>query len=84
MAGGSSRWVGLTLTHVVLRLCGDFCAEAQLLGRCEARGIRLLPFSAFYASGEPEATHLILGFGGMTAADIETGISLLAQTMLKL
>lgn len=70
--------------HVVLRLSGDPRAEAQLLGRCEARGIRLLPFSAFYASGEPEATHLVLGFGGMTAADIETGIALLAQIMPKL
>lgn len=67
--------------HVVLQLWGAPCAEAELLGRCEARGIRLLPFSLFHATGEPAATHLLLGFGGMTAGEIEAGIALLAQTI---
>lgn len=67
--------------HVVLRLCGDPCPEAELLRRCEAKSIRLLPFSAFYVADEPDATHLLLGFGGMTASEIEAGTTLLAQTI---
>lgn len=64
--------------HVVLQLPDDNPGEAEIILRAGHNGIRLFPFSAFYVTGEPDATNLLLGFGGMTATGIEEGISLLS------
>src|SRR6185369_12695930 len=65
--------------HVVLQLSDDNPGEAEIIHRAGQKGIGLLPFSHFYVTGEPDSTNLLLGFGGMTAFEIEEGISILSQ-----
>lgn len=65
--------------HVVLRLSDSTDDEAAIIERAVKKGIRLLPFSDFYASGQPTGTTLLLGFGGMAINDIEPGIMALAR-----
>lgn len=65
--------------HVVLQLAGTTLGETEIIERAQQKGIRLFPFSAFFATGEPVSTRLMLGFGGMTADKIEQGIALLSQ-----
>ncbi|HEU0264342.1 MAG TPA: PLP-dependent aminotransferase family protein [Geobacterales bacterium] len=65
--------------HVVLQLPDGNPGETEIIRRAGAAGIQLFPFSAFYASGQPAATNLLLGFGGMTPIDIEEGIARLSQ-----
>ena len=65
--------------HVVLELHEKNAGEAEILRRAAREGINLFPFSATCASGEAPATSLLLGFGGMTAAEIEQGIGLLSR-----
>jgi GntR family transcriptional regulator/MocR family aminotransferase len=65
--------------HVVLELHGNNPGEAAILRRAAHEGINLFPFSATCATGEAAATSILLGFGGMTAAEIEQGIGLLSQ-----
>jgi len=65
--------------HVVLQLLGVNPGEPEIIHRAEQKGIRLFPFSATCATGEPAGTNLLLGFGGMSAAEIEQGITLLSQ-----
>ena len=65
--------------HVVLQLSGDTPGETEIIGRALRKGIRLLPISDFYVTGEPDSTKLLLGFGGMTAGEIEQGIALLSK-----
>ena len=65
--------------HLVLELPPGAPTEAELLERARQRGMNLHPFSAFYAGAAPEGTRLILGFGGLSPADIEAGIALLAE-----
>jgi len=65
--------------HVVLQLHEGNSGEPEIIHRAEQKGIRLFPFSATCATGEPASTNLLLGFGGMSAAEIEQGISLLSQ-----
>ena len=64
--------------HVVLQLPTTSPGEAEIIERARKQGIGLFPFSATCASGEPAATRLLLGFGGMSASEIEQGIALLA------
>lgn len=64
--------------HVVLQLPATSPGEAEIIERARKQGIGLFPFSATCASGEPAATKLLLGFGGMSASEIEQGIALLA------
>lgn len=68
--------------HVVLQLPGVPGREAQIINRAQKKGIHLFPFSKTCASGDTDNTKLILGFGGMTASEIEEGIALLAQVCL--
>jgi GntR family transcriptional regulator/MocR family aminotransferase len=78
--GGKATVVGQGAgLHVVLRLAGPEPGEAEILERALNNGIRIFPFSAFYLDGQPEATMLLLGFGGMIAAEIEQGIKLLSR-----
>ena len=65
--------------HLVLQLHEGDPGESRIIHLAEQRGIRLFPFSATCATGEPAATSLLLGFGGMSAAEIEQGIDLLSQ-----
>ena len=65
--------------HVVLMLSGTILSEAEIIDRARQNGIRLLPFSDFYVTGQPESTTLLLGFGGMNGSEIEKGIALLSQ-----
>jgi GntR family transcriptional regulator/MocR family aminotransferase len=65
--------------HVVLMVPGTSYSEAEILGRAQQKGIRLFPFSAFHVIGQPEATTLLLGFGGMSSSEIERGIAALSQ-----
>lgn len=64
--------------HVVLQLCDGDRGEAEILQRAAQKGINLHPFSAMCAAGMAEGTHLILGFGGMSASEAEQGIKLLS------
>ncbi|MBT0653979.1 PLP-dependent aminotransferase family protein [Geomobilimonas luticola] len=65
--------------HVVLQLHEGHAGEAVIIKRAEREGIRLFPFSATCATDEPASTNLLLGFGGMAAAEIERGIGLLSR-----
>ncbi|QWV94288.1 PLP-dependent aminotransferase family protein [Geomonas oryzisoli] len=65
--------------HVVIRLPETPYSEADIIERAGQKGIRLIRFSDFHATGQPEAVTLMLGFGGMTGSEIEQGITLLSQ-----
>jgi len=65
--------------HVVLQLRAGNSGEAGIIHRAEQKGIRLFPFSATCATGEPAPTNLLIGFGGMSATEIEQGINLLSR-----
>jgi len=65
--------------HVVLMLPDTLHSEAEIIDRARQRGISLYPFSDFHVTGQPEATTLLLGFGGMTSCEIEQGIAILSQ-----
>jgi len=64
--------------HVVLQLPGSTLGEAEIIDRALRKGIRLFPCSDFYITGESGSTKLLLGFGGMTASEIEQGIEFLS------
>ena len=65
--------------HVVLILPDTLQSEAEIIDRARQKSIRLFPFSEFHVAGQPEATTLLLGFGGMTGSEIEQGIAILSQ-----
>lgn len=65
--------------HVVLQLSVKTFGEAEIIDRAQQKGIRLFPFYGFYVTGKPDSTKLLLGFGGMTASDLEPGIALLSK-----
>jgi len=65
--------------HVVIILPYTSQSEEEIIDRARQKGISLLPFSEFHVTGQPEATTLLLGFGGMDPGDIEPGIELLSQ-----
>ncbi len=65
--------------HVVVQFPGAAMSEAEFIGKAGQKGIRLFPFSVFRVSDEPGPLQIMLGFGGMTLADIERSIALLSQ-----
>lgn len=65
--------------HIVLQLSRNAASEAEIIGRAQEKGIRLFPFSATCALDEPGFTRLMLGFGGMTATEMEQGVALLSS-----
>ena len=78
--GAAARVVGQGAgLHVVLQLPGGNPGEMEIIRRAASNGIQLFPFSATCVSGEPPVTHLLLGFGGMSPAEIEPGIELLSR-----
>ncbi|AJE04306.1 MocR-like pyridoxine biosynthesis transcription factor PdxR [Geobacter pickeringii] len=64
--------------HMVLQLPGTARGEAEIIEAARRKGIRLLPFSDFFVRGTPDATTVLLGFGGMVPDEIEEGIALLS------
>ena len=44
--------------------------EATIVDRARQKGIRLLPFSDFYAVKRPGPINLLIGFGGIPAKEI--------------
>jgi GntR family transcriptional regulator/MocR family aminotransferase len=65
--------------HVVLQLAATSRSEAEIIECARKQDIQLLPMTDFYNPGTPEATMLLLGFGGLSAKEIEEGIALLAR-----
>ena len=65
--------------HVVLQLPDDNPGETEIIRRAQQKGINLFPFCATCATGQSSSTKILLGFGGMTASEIEEGISLLSK-----
>jgi GntR family transcriptional regulator/MocR family aminotransferase len=67
--------------HVVVQFPGTAMSEAAFIDRAGEQGIRLFPFSAFRVAAEPGPLQVMLGFGGMTPAEIEQGIALLSEVL---
>jgi len=65
--------------HVVLKLTDTPQSETEVIDKARKKGIQLFPFSGFHITGQPEATTLLLGFGGMTENEIEQGVLLLSE-----
>lgn len=65
--------------HVVLQLSEGNSGEREILRRAEEGGIRLFPFTATCPTGESASTNILLGFGGMTAVEIEQGVQRLSR-----
>lgn len=65
--------------HMVAQLIGCARSEAEIITRAREEGIHLHPFSWTCATGESDATKLLLGFGGMSSGEIEQGIALLCR-----
>lgn len=65
--------------HVVLQLLDGNPGETEIIRRAAQQGIRLFPFAATFVTGESTSTRILLGFGGLSAGEIEQGIRLLSQ-----
>jgi len=64
--------------HVVLQLQDDNPGETEIIRRAAEKGILLYPFSATCTRRESLPTTILLGFGGMSASEIDQGIRLLS------
>lgn len=64
--------------HIILGLTENLKNELSLVERAKQKGLRLLPFSEFYVSSQPEGNKLMLGFGGIGINEIPKGIETLA------
>jgi len=60
--------------HVVIQLPDIAKSEAEFIAEAGEKGLRLFPFSAFCVAKKSGPLHIILGFGGMSVADIEQSI----------
>ena len=65
--------------HVVLQLAATTRSEAEIIEHAQQNGIYLFPMTDFYNPGAPDATMLLLGFGGLSINEIEEGIARLAR-----
>lgn len=65
--------------HIVLELANDLKDEARFIARAKQHGVRLLPFTGFYAAGKAKGNKLLIGFGGIPVDEIPHGIELLAR-----
>jgi GntR family transcriptional regulator / MocR family aminotransferase len=66
--------------HVVLQLAGEVRGEGELIRKARAGGVGLFPFSVTYADGMSDCSRFFLGFGGMSAGEIELGIERLYRS----
>lgn len=73
-------WPQVAGIHVALRLAGPV---PDLAARLEAHGIRANPLAPFYL-GEPPGDGLLLGFGLIDGAAIDTGVAALAESLTPL
>jgi len=65
--------------HVVLQLQDIHPGETEIIRHAALNGINLFPFSATFATGAPATTNILLGFGGMSSAEIGQGIEILSR-----
>src|SRR6185369_15393284 len=65
--------------HVVMQLQDENPGETEIIRLAAQNGINLFPFSATCATGAPAKTNLLLGFGGMSTAEIGQGIEMLSR-----
>ena len=65
--------------HVVVQFQKNTLSEADLIGQAGKHGIRLFPFSGTSILDEPSPLHMMLGFGGLSLAEIAQGIAILSQ-----
>jgi GntR family transcriptional regulator/MocR family aminotransferase len=65
--------------HVVMQLLDENPGEALIIRHAALNGINLFPFSETFATGAPATTSLLLGFGGMSTAEIWRGIEILSR-----
>ncbi|MRR58072.1 MAG: PLP-dependent aminotransferase family protein [Deltaproteobacteria bacterium] len=65
--------------HVVMQLLDENPGEAVIIRLAALSGINLFPFSKTCASGAPATTSFLLGFGGMSTAEIGQGIEILSR-----
>jgi len=65
--------------HVVVQFHETTMSEAEFINKASQYGIRLFPFSVTRVSGEASPLQIMLGFGGMSLAEIEQGIALLSR-----
>lgn len=70
--------------HLVIQLQGENPGEAEIIRLAAQSGINLFPFSATCVTGAPDVTSLLLGFGGMSAAEIGQGIELLSRIAFRM
>jgi GntR family transcriptional regulator / MocR family aminotransferase len=66
--------------HVVLQLLGESRNETQLIQKAQSDGIGLFPFSVTYAGDAPDSRLFFLGFGAMSAQDLERGVEQLQKS----
>ena len=64
--------------HIVVQFPESVMSETELLDRASKQGIRLFPFSETLAAGETGPLRIMLGFGGITLAEIEKSVALLS------
>lgn len=65
--------------HVVMQLLDENPGETVIIRHAALNGINLFPFSETCATGAPATTSLLLGFGGMSTAEIGQGIEILSR-----
>jgi len=65
--------------HVVVRFHGIAMSEAEFIDQAAKYGILLFPFSVTRILDEPGPLHIMLGFGGMSLAEIEQGVAMLSR-----
>lgn len=65
--------------HLWLRL-PDGLDDTEVASRCARRGLLVSPGTPYYA-GEPPAPHLRLTYGGAEVADLQRGVTLLAEVL---
>jgi len=66
--------------HVVLQLCDQPLSEKELIARAQSRGIKLFPYSGTHVGGRPGSLKFLLGFGGISANEIEEGVRILFES----
>lgn len=65
--------------HILLEVHNDM-TESELINRAEKHGVRVYPTSVYYAAYDHHHTpKILLGYGGVTEKEMETGIELLKK-----
>lgn len=68
--------------HLILQI-DNHMDESGLISSAQQKGVKVYPTSIYYAANtEPDRPKVLLGFGGLSEDDIQTGISRLAAAWL--